>query len=251
MFELTKKVAIITGAGRGIGAACAINLAKFGADVVLVSRTKNELEQIAKQIKMNYNVQTLIQVCDIINIQEIKKVVKNTLERFGKIDILINNAGINQNAKISNITIKDWDHVIGINLKGTFLLTKEIIPTMIKNKYGRIINISSVAGQTGCLLYGGIHYTSSKAGQMGFTRQLAKEVSEFGITVNCIAPGMIKTKMWSDSHSDKQKKLVENIPCKRFGKPDEVASLACFLSSQEAGYITGEVININGGVYMN
>jgi len=251
MLERTDRVAIITGAGRGIGAECAKKLAEAGADVVLVSRTKSELEQVAKQIKLNNEVQVLTQVCDIINIEAIENVIKNVIQRFGRIDILINNAGINQNVKVLNMTAESWDHIIEVNLKGTFLFTKEVIPIMIKQKYGRIINLSSIAGQTGCLLYGGAHYTASKAGIIGFSRQLVKEVSSYGITVNCIAPGMISTKMWSDSESnDKQKQLLENIPCKRFGRPEEVAALICFISSQEAGYITGEVININGGVYM-
>lgn len=251
MFELTDRVAIITGAGRGIGAECAKKLAEAGGDVVLVSRTKSELEQVAEQIKLDNDVHVLIQVCDIIDIEAIKNVVKNIIQKFGRIDILINNAGINQNVKVLNMTPEDWDRVIEVNLKGTFLFTKEVIPIMIKQEYGRIINLSSVAGQTGCLLYGGAHYTASKAGQIGFSRQLVKEVSSYGITVNCIAPGVIATEMWSDAESNKQKMLLENIPCKRFGRPEEVAALVCFLSSQEAGYITGEVININGGVYMN
>lgn len=243
---LKGKVAIITGGSRGIGKAIALKLASLGANIVINYRKYNEsVEETLKEIKAK-NTEVLGFEADSSDFNSVEKLVKDTLSHFGRIDILVNNAGITKDTLLMRMSEEDFDKVIDVNLKGTFNFVKHITPIMLKQREGRIINISSVVGIVGNA--GQLNYASSKAGVIGLTKSLAKEVGSRGITVNAIAPGFIKTDM-TEVLSDKVKEHINSqIPLKRMGEPEDVANMVAFLASQQSSYITGQVINVDGGM---
>tara|TARA_Y100000588_G_scaffold118104_1_gene129253 strand:- start:493 stop:1260 length:768 start_codon:yes stop_codon:yes gene_type:complete len=246
MYNLKNKCAIITGSSRGIGKEIAINLAKNGCNIYLISRSINDLKVVKNEILSNYNVKVNAISLDISDFEDVNKTFESIISKEGSIDILINNAGITKDNLIMRMSSEDWKKVIDINLNGYFNCSKSIIKQMIKQKNGKIINISSIIGQKGNS--GQSNYAASKAGIIGLTKSLAKEVGSRNINVNAIAPGYIETDM-TDSLNDQSKQdFLNSIPLKRFGKTEEVANLVCFLCSNLSNYITGQVINIDGGL---
>jgi 3-oxoacyl-[acyl-carrier protein] reductase len=245
---LENKTAVVTGASRGIGRAVAIKLASLGANIVLNYRSSiKSVEEVLAEIKAMGANAVAVQG-DISSFTEAEKVIKAAVENFGSLDILVNNAGITKDGLLARMKEEDFDSVIETNLKGAFNCIRHATPIMMKQRRGRIINMSSVVGVAGNV--GQINYAASKAGVIGMTKSAAKELASRGITVNAIAPGFIQSDM-TDALSDKVKeKLLSGIPLKRLGQAEEVAELTAFLASESASYITGQVININGGMYM-
>jgi NAD(P)-dependent dehydrogenase (short-subunit alcohol dehydrogenase family) len=252
MFTLEGRVAIVTGAGspRGIGRSIALALAQQGASVVVCDMDREGAANVAEEIQNADGTAIALQV-NVTSDEQIQSIVKTTVEKFRKIDILVNNAGITQPIKVLDTTEADWDRIIAVNLKGTFLFSKAVLPTMLNNRFGRIINMSSVSGKRGGGVFGGAHYSAAKAGILGFSKALAREVAP-DVTVNSIAPGMVATDIRGGVESpEKQKEMSIDIPCQRLGTPQDIAAVVCFLASEEAGYITGEDIDINGGSHMD
>ena len=248
MFKLGNKVSIVTGASKGIGKAIAKIFAQAGTHVVCVSRTKDDLNILKKEI-LNDGGSVSIYSCDVSKIDEVEGLIRNTVEEFSKIDILVNNAGITRDGLIMRMSDEDWNTVIDINLKGTFNAIKAVSRQMMKQRSGRIINISSVVGLKGNA--GQANYAASKAGIIGLTKSSSKELASRGITVNCIAPGYIATDM-TDQLTDKVKEeIINRIPLGYIGKTDNIATAALFLASDEAEYITGQTISVDGGMVIN
>ncbi|HZX20202.1 MAG TPA: 3-oxoacyl-[acyl-carrier-protein] reductase [archaeon] len=241
------KTAIVTGASRGIGKAIAIALGKHGCNVVVnYFNTKENAKKIAEEIiKAGGN--AIHVKADVRSKKEVNEMVAETLRKFGRIDFLVNNAGITKDNFFANITESDWDNVMDVNLKGTYNCVKAVLPIMTKQGFGRIVNSSSVSGQIGNI--GQANYAASKAAILGFSKSLAKEVAASGITVNVVAPGIINTDMHRTIPEKVLEKFLGQIPMKRFGKPEEVAGAVLFLLSEEAAYITGQTINVNGGLF--
>ena len=245
--SLDSKVAIVTGSSQGIGRAIAIELASLGLKVVVnYANSKAAAEEVVKDIIRNGGEAIAVQA-NIANLEDVKKLIDNTLNKFGRIDILVNNAGITRDKLLLRMKLDDWQTVIDLNLTGVFLCTQAVIKTMLKQKNGRIINVSSIVGEVGNP--GQANYSAAKAGILGFTKSVAKEVASRGITVNAIAPGFIKTNMTKDLEKEN---VLQSIPLKRLGTQEEVAGLTRFLAvDPSAAYITGQVINIDGGMVMN
>ena len=243
-----KKVALITGATRGIGKEIAYTLAKEGYTIALNYRSYNEsLEMIKKEIEEN-GVECFLVQGDVSDFEQCENMVQETIKKLGRIDVLVNNAGITKDGLLMRMKKEDFESVLDINLVGTFNVTRQVIPYMMKQKEGRIINVSSVVGVSGNA--GQTNYSASKAGIIGFTKSLAKEVASRNILVNSIAPGFIATDM-TECLSDKVKENIYNqIPLKRMGTANEVAKVVKFLASDDSSYITGQVINIDGGMVM-
>lgn len=243
-----EKVALVTGATRGIGKQIAITLSKEGYNIALNYRTENdELENLKKEIGVN-NVEVLAVRGDVSNFEDCENVVKETIEKFGRIDVLVNNAGITKDMLLARMKEEDFKQVIDVNLVGTFNVTKNVISYMMKARSGRIINISSVVGISGNA--GQSNYAASKAGIIGFTKSLAKEVASRNILVNAIAPGFIQTSMTDVLKDEIKEEIAKAIPLKRMGTADDVANLVRFLASEDSSYITGQVINVDGGMLM-
>jgi len=244
MLRLKEKKVLITGATGGIGSAMAKRMAKQGADLVLSGTKKDSLETLSNEIGDNcYSF-----AADLAKKEEIKNLVIWAIEKMGSIDILVNNAGITRDNLSIRMSDKDWDDVINVNLTAGFLLSRDCLKVMLKKRWGRIINITSVVGVMGNA--GQSNYAASKAGMIGMTKSIASEVSSRGITVNCISPGYVVTAM-TDKISDAAKEnILQNTPVGRFGKAEEIADWAIYLASNEADYITGQNININGGLVM-
>ena len=243
---MEKRVALITGGARGIGKAIAKKFAKNGYDLVLNYVSDNtDLEEIQNEFK-EYNVEVLLEKADVSNYEECDKMVKAAIEKFGRIDTLVNNAGITRDNLLMRMKEEDFDKVISINLKGTFNLTKLVTPYMMKKREGRIVSISSVVGVVGNA--GQSNYAASKAGIIGFTKSVAKELASRNILANCVAPGFIASDMTSVL-SDKVKESINaQIPLKRMGTPEEIANAVYFLGGEENTYITGQTLNIDGGM---
>ena len=243
--DFSNQTVIITGASRGIGKDIATHFAKKNAKTVIISRDSLTLNNVAQELS-EFNDYIMPIALDVSNLNSFNDAVKSIEKKFNTIDILINNAGITRDNLILRLKEEDWDKVININLKGCFNGMKAVSKNMIKNKKGKIINISSIIGLTGNV--GQSNYAASKAGIIGLTKSLAKEVGSRNINVNAIAPGYIETDM-TDSLNDQSKQdFLNSIPLKRFGKTEEVANLVCFLCSNLSNYITGQVINIDGGL---
>lgn len=244
--KLEKKVALITGAGSGIGKAIAIAFAKEGALCVLSGRNEEKLAQTKAEIAKLGRAEALVIRCDVTNASEVAETVKKTLDTQGRIDILVNNAGITRDQLIAMMSESDWDVVLSTNLKSVFLLTKSVAKPMVRQRSGCIINITSVIGIMGNA--GQANYAASKAGIIAVTKSVARELGKRNITVNAIAPGFIETEMTSQLKEEARNALLNQIPLGRFGSPEEVASVAVFLASDEAKYITGQVIQVCGGM---
>ena len=241
------RVSIVTGASQGIGETIALDLAREGARVVLVDIQKDKLEAVAGRIRESGGT-AVCHEANVSRLEDATRVVESVLQDFGRVDHLVNNAGITRDNLLLRMKEEEWDAVIGVNLKGCWNFSKAVIKSMVAGRYGRIVNIASVVGLAGNP--GQANYAASKAGVMGFSRALAREVASRGITVNCIAPGYIATAMTDKLPEEVKKAFMDRIPLKRFGLPNEVAFAVRFLLSEEAAYITGQVINVNGGMYM-
>lgn len=246
--KLCGQVAIVTGAAQGMGAASAGALAREGVRVVVCDLDGEKAAQVAREIDPSGE-RTLRSQTDVAREEEVESLVATTLERFGKVDILVNNAGVLRSTRVEEISAAEWDLVLDANLKGTFLCSRAVLANMKANKYGRIVNMSSSAGRSVSTL-GGAHYTTAKAGVLGFTRALAKEMAPFGITANSICPGLIDTEMVRENCSpERLRAYEESFPISRLGTRDEVARLVLFLVA-DAPYITGAAFDINGGDLM-
>lgn len=241
------RVAIVTGASQGIGEAIAFSLAKDQATVILVDIQKDKLDEVARKIKASKG-NAFSYSADVSQSDQVSELVERVIRDHQKIDFLVNNAGITRDGLLLRLKEEDWDSVLAVNLKGVFNFSKAVIRNMISNRFGRIVNIASVVGLMGNA--GQTNYSASKAGIIGFTKSLAREVAARGITVNAVAPGYITTAMTEDLPEEVKKTFVELIPMKRFGTPDEVAQGVKFFLSEEASYITGQVLSINGGMLM-
>ena len=245
---LQGKCAVITGASRGIGREIALRYAKEGANIVLNYRnSEKEALQLKEELdKLGSN--TLIIKSNVSNFEEAEKLIKEAKEAFGRIDILVNNAGITKDNLIMRMKEEDFDSVIDVNLKGAFNCLKAVTPIMIRQKSGKIINMSSVVGVIGNA--GQVNYSASKAGLIGMTKSLAREIGGKNINVNAIAPGFIDTDMTRVLSDDQKKNIISQVPLKRFGHVEDIANLALFLGSDQSNYITGQVIHVDGGMAM-
>ena len=244
---LNGRVAVVTGGSRGIGKAIALKLANNGAKVAIFATRESEaVNQTLSELNAIGN-EAMFVPCDVSNFEHVKSSIDSVIEQFGKIDILVNNAGITKDKLLIQMSEEDFDDVISVNLKGTYNTVKACIRPFIRNKYGKIINISSVVGLMGNP--GQVNYAASKAGIVGLTKSLAKEYAAKGINCNAIAPGFIATDMTEDL-LDKREGLINMIPMKKVGNPEDIANLALFLASDMSAYITGEVIKVDGGMYI-
>lgn len=242
---LEGKVAIVTGGSRGIGKAVCFKLASLGANIVINYRSSSNLEELVEEIK-GMGVECATIKGDISDFNEAEVIVKETINKFGRIDILVNNAGITLDGLIMRMKEEDFDKVINVNLKGAFNCIRHVSPIMVKQRYGKIINMSSVVGITGNA--GQANYAAAKAGIIGLTKSVAKELASRGVNVNAIAPGFIETDMTSVLSDKVKEESIKSIPLKRFGKAEDIAELVAFLASDSASYITGQVINVDGGM---
>ncbi|HEV7551123.1 MAG TPA: 3-oxoacyl-[acyl-carrier-protein] reductase [Candidatus Angelobacter sp.] len=244
---VTGRVALVTGASQGIGRACALALAEAGAVIALAARNEEKLASVAKEIESKGGQAATFRM-DVSNESEVKNAIKAVIERFGKVEILVNNAGVTKDTLLMRMKKEEWDTVIQTNLTGAFYTTQAVISSMLKPRWGRIVNITSVFGQTGQA--GQANYAASKAGLIGFTMAMAREVASRNITVNAVAPGYIDTAMTEGLSDDLKSKVNEMIPLGRAGTDLEVAHAVRFLASEEASYITGHVLKVNGGMLM-
>ncbi|NPV81974.1 MAG: 3-oxoacyl-[acyl-carrier-protein] reductase [Candidatus Aminicenantes bacterium] len=241
------RVSLVTGASQGIGEAIAEELGREGATVILVDVQKDKLEQVASRLA-GLGIRALPYEADVTDSTRAAQVVDEVVGTLGRLDHLVNNAGITRDSLLLRMKEEDWDLVLRVNLKGAFNFSRAALKPMFTARYGRIVNIASVVGQMGN--FGQTNYAASKAGLIGFSKSLAREVAARGITVNCVAPGYIATPMTEKLPEEVKKAFLDIIPMKRFGFPVEVARAVKFLCSDEAAYITGQVINVNGGMYM-
>lgn len=243
-----RKVVFVTGGSRGIGKAIALKYAQNGYNVIInYVSDKTNVEELQKEFT-KLNVECLIEKADVSKSEEVEQIVKKAIEKFNEIDVLVNNAGITRDGLLMRMKEEDFDKVIEINLKGTFLVTKSVIPYMLKKRDGKIINLASVVGVTGNA--GQCNYSASKAGIIGFTKSIAKELASRNIRANAIAPGFIDTDMTSILSDEVKDSINVQIPMKRMGTTQEIANVAYFLGCEESSYITGQVINIDGGMVM-
>ena len=247
---LNEKVAFITGASQGIGRACTLALAEAGASVVLASRNLEKLQSVAQEIRSNIgdSAATLSLVMDAAREDSIVQAFEAAIEKFGRIDILVNNAGIARDKLMLRMKRQDWDEVLNTNLTAAYLCIQQVLPGMVRRRQGRIINIVSVVAQMGNA--GQANYAASKAGMIGLTRSVAQEIGSRNVTVNAIAPGFIETAMTAGLSLEAREKMASHIPLGRLGQASDVANAVKFLASDDASYITGHVLNVNGGLYM-
>ncbi|MCS7277344.1 MAG: 3-oxoacyl-[acyl-carrier-protein] reductase [Aquificaceae bacterium] len=245
--DLSDKRALVTGSTRGIGRAVAELLARAGAKVVITGRDELRAQEVAREIGTNLGAETVGLALDMSNADSIKQAYSKVEKLWGGVDILVNNAGITRDKLFLRMSLEDWEEVLRVNLTGTFVITSLAVKGMLKNRWGRIVNISSVVGFTGNV--GQVNYASTKSGLLGFTKSLAKELATRNITVNMVAPGFIETDMTAVLSEDLRQEYLKNIPLGRFGKPEDVAGAVLFLCSEYASYITGEVLHVNGGMY--
>jgi 3-oxoacyl-[acyl-carrier protein] reductase len=245
--KLEGRVALVTGASQGIGHACALALARQGASVALAARNQQKLDELAQRIAAAGGRAAAFPM-DVADEEQVKAGIKVAIAQFGKVDILVNNAGITKDQLVMRMKRADWDAVLNTNLTSAYLCTQQVIGSMLKQRWGRIINITSVFGQMGQA--GQANYASSKAGLIGLTMALARELASRNITCNAVAPGFIETSMTAVLSEEFKQNAVKQIPLGRVGTPDDVANAVVFLASDAASYITGHVLNVNGGMLM-
>lgn len=244
MFKLNNKKVLITGASGGIGAEIAKSLSQQGAEITLSGTRVEKLEEVAKSLPGKYH----ILPCNLSNHEDVNTLISRAENVMGGLDILVNNAGVTRDGLALRMKDEDWDTVIQVNLNSVFRLIRSSLKNMMKQRSGRIINITSIVGVTGNP--GQANYCASKAGLIGMSKALAAEVASRGITINCVAPGFIETPMTDKLNDDQKQNINRNIPTGRIGKPEEIASAVAFLASDEAGYITGQTLHVNGGMAM-
>jgi 3-oxoacyl-[acyl-carrier protein] reductase len=245
--KLKDKVAFVTGAAQGIGKAIALALANEGANVIVSDINLDLAVQTAKEIEA-IGVKSLALKTNVADLGDVENSVSEASKTFGRIDIMVNNAGITKDNLLIRMKKEEWDAVLSVNLSGVFNCTKAVSSLMMKQRYGKIINIASIVGQMGN--FGQANYAASKAGVIGFTKTVAKELAARNVTVNAIAPGFIQTAMTDKIPEEIKKKMLEQIPLGKLGQPEDVAQAAVFLASPQADYITGQVLAVNGGMYM-
>ncbi len=248
-FDVTGRVALITGSGRGLGRAIAIRLAGAGASCGLTSRTSEELKSVAAAIEADGGRATVYE-CDVSVRDQVESCVEHVETRLGPVDVLINNAGVGYQGPIEEMDDADWHHVIQTNLTSVLYFSRRVIPGMKDRGWGRIINIASISGQTGGL-NSGANYAASKGGMIAMTKKMARELAPFGVTVNAVSPGQIETEMGSRLSPQELERVRGLIPIGRLGIPDDVAYAVLFLASAEAGYVAGETLSVNGGILMD
>ncbi len=244
----TGRVALITGAGQGIGRACAEHLAGKGIAVVVADLQGDLAEQAAAALRQRGHESSSVTV-DVADVTAVKDAVCRVARDYGRVDMLVNNAGILHTTPIEEITEAEWDRILAMNLKGTFFMSQQVLPLMIAKHWGRIINIASIAGRMGGYS-NGLAYSASKAGVIGLTMGMARRVAEYGITVNAVAPGTTMSPILANIPAAQLEELRQRIPMKRLGEPQDTAALVAFLVSEEAGFITGAVVDVNGGMFM-
>jgi 3-oxoacyl-[acyl-carrier protein] reductase len=241
------RIAFVTGASRGIGRACALALSAGGARVVLAARQIEKLEEVAAEIRTAGGDAFVVPI-DLSSPDSIKEAFSKSSKDFGRVDILVNNAGLTRDGLAMRMKRDDWDAVLQTNLSGSFFCIQQVLPPMVRERWGRIVNITSVVGESGNA--GQSNYAASKAGLIGLTKSLAQELASRNITVNAVAPGFVETDMTASLSDELKLKMVESIPLKRTGKPEEIAAAVKFLCGDDAAYITGHVLDVNGGMYM-
>jgi 3-oxoacyl-[acyl-carrier protein] reductase len=244
---LNNRVAFVTGASRGIGKACATLLSQAGARVVLAARNRSKLNEVAEEIRIAGGQPFPVEI-DLASAESVREAFARVHADFGQTEILINNAGITKDGLALRMKQEDWEAVLQTNLSGSFFCTQQVLQGMMKARWGRIINITSIVGETGNA--GQCNYSASKAGLVGLTKSLAQEMGSRGITVNAIAPGFVETDMTDVLGEETKAKILSSVPLKRLGRPEDIAAAVKFLASEEAGYITGHVLDVNGGMYM-
>jgi len=244
---MANRVALVTGASRGIGRAIALTLCRAGFDMVAASPAIEQNEEVAEKLR-SCGGQTLAVNMDLLSYDSIRAGCAKALQHFGRIDVLVNNAGVTRDGLAVRMKREDWDRVLQVNLSGAFFAIQQVLPSMMKQRYGRIVNISSVVGECGNA--GQANYVAAKAGLIGLTKSLAQEMAPREITVNAVAPGFIDTDMTAGLTDELKGKVLAQVPLRRFGRAEEIAAAVRFLASEEAGYITGHVLNVNGGMYM-
>lgn len=247
MSQLANQIAVVTGAGRGIGRAVALKLAEAGADVVCVSRTAENSEKVAADVR-SLGRRAWALALDVASTADVDLAAEKILKEPGRVDVLVNNAGVTRDGLLMRMSEQDWDTVLDTNLKGAFLVSKALIRSFIKQRSGRIINVGSVIGLMGNA--GQCNYAASKAGLFGFTKSLAREVASRGITVNAVAPGFIETDMTAVLNEEIRANVLKTIPMSRLGKPEDIAQAVLFLAGPGAAYITGQVLTVDGGMVM-
>jgi 3-oxoacyl-[acyl-carrier protein] reductase len=244
---MANRIAFITGASRGIGRACALALSSGGAKVVLAARQLDKLEEVAAEVRASGG-EAYVVAIDLASQDSIKEAFSKASKEFGRIDILINNAGLTRDGLAMRMKRDDWDAVLQTNLSGSFFCIQQVMPGMVRERWGRIVNITSVVGESGNA--GQANYAASKAGLIGLTKSLAQELASRNITVNAVAPGFVETDMTASLTDDLKAKITESVPLKRMGKPEDIAAAVKFLSGDDASYITGHILDVNGGMFM-
>lgn len=252
MLDFTNQVVVVTGAGspKGIGRTIAHTFGKQGAKVVICDINQEGLDANVKEMQ-EMGIEAAGFAANLTDPDAVKELVNKIVDKYGRIDVLVNNAGISQKVTVADMTLDDIKRIFNVNMFGLFLITQAVCEVMKKQKYGRIVHLSSVSGKRGGGIFGGAHYSASKAAVLGFSKNLAREVSEYGITTNCVCPGLINTEIWKSLPKEQADAVIAGIPMGRPGETQEVANAIVFLASKEASYITGEEIDINGGSHMD
>lgn len=252
MFDFTNQVVIVTGSGspKGIGKTIAKSFVEQGASVVIADVNNQGIENTVQEIQ-ELGGDAFGVTVDVTSKESCENLVDQVMKKYGRIDVLVNNAGISQKVTVADMTAQDYQKILNVNVIGLFLVTQAVMKVMRKANYGRIVNLSSVSGKRGGGVFGGAHYSASKAAVLAFSKNLSREISNEGITVNSVCPGLINTEIWKSLPSEDAKKVIDGIPMGRPGETKEVAAAIVFLASKEASYITGEEIDINGGSHMD